>query len=100
MISTYVSKSKKNSLKNFFTPANPPLPPASDSLSPPAGEAHEVHLQTAAVQIESSGDRATAGPEHVPTPGGLATHGQPESRAHRGKTQTRSVSDVYMCVAD
>lgn len=79
MISTYVSKSQKSSLKNFFSPANPPLPPAPGSLSPPAGEAHEVHLQAAAVQVEGSGDRATAGPGHVPAPGGLATHRQPES---------------------
>lgn len=46
------------------------------------------------MQAEGSGDRATAGPGHVPAPGGLATHRQPESRAHRGDIRTRSVRDV------
>lgn len=84
--------------KTLLVFANPPLLPASGSLLPPAGEAHEVHLQAAAVQVEGSGDRATAGPGHVPTPGGLATHRQPETRAHRGDEQTCSVRDVSMCI--
>lgn len=64
------------------------------SLSPPAGEAYEVHLQAAAVQAEGSGDQATAGPGHVPAPGGLATHHQPKSRAHRGNNHTHSIRAV------
>lgn len=85
---------KKAALRISFPPANLPLPPVPGSLSPPAGEAHEVHLQAAAVQAEGSGDRATAGPGHVPALGGLATHRQPEGRAHRGDPQTCSVRDV------
>lgn len=96
MTSTCVSKSKKKVSLRMF-PSLLPLPPAPASLSPPAGEAHEVHLQAAAVQAEGSRDRATAGTGHVPTLGGLATHSQPEIRAHRGKRQTCSIRDVKLC---